>query len=313
MLLGRQLLVFSGKGGVGKSTVTAAFAIAAARRGKRVLLLEIGEHEQFSRLFNVPVVGYRGGVVYQPRAAGAPPITAMSLTAREALREYGMRTVKLEMVYNAIFDNPVVRYFTAAAPGLVELNILGKVESLHREAMPPAPGARFDLMLLDAPATGHAIGLFQAPQMAMRLAQAGPVYGMVERIWRFITDPARTALNLVCLPEEMPVNESLELDAAAGALGLPRGAVIVNGMDPDAFGARAADVERLRPTTALAQAVVAAARSTIARRREQEAMAARLDVIPAPRIELPRLVASRMRAQELEALADRLAPLAADA
>lgn len=308
-LLQRKLLIFTGKGGVGKSTVTAAFAVAAARRGKRVLLLEIGEHEKFSRLFNVPVVGYKGGVVYSPRAANAPPITAMCLTATEALREYGMRTVKFSMLYDAIFDNPVVRYFTAAAPGLVELNLLGKIESLHREVMPPAAGARFDLMLLDAPSTGHALALFQAPQMARRLAQAGPVYAMVDRMWQFITDPARTALNIVTLPEEMPINESIELDAAASELGMPRGAVIVNGMYPNVFGDDEPALEQLRPANGFAQTVIAAARSTVARRHEQDALAARLDAIPMARIELPWIITPRMGAGEIEVLADRIAPL----
>src|SRR5881394_1335989 len=127
-LFDRRLLVFSGKGGTGKSTVTAAFAVAAARRGKRVLVVEIGERETIAPIFGGQPAGYAGAVVYRPRASAAPPITAMRITAPEALREYGMRSVKFQMIYNAVFDNPVVRYFTAAAPGLEELNILGKIE-----------------------------------------------------------------------------------------------------------------------------------------------------------------------------------------
>jgi Anion-transporting ATPase len=306
-LFDRRLLMFSGKGGTGKSTVTAAFAVAAARRGKRVLVVEIGERETISRIFGASAVGYAGGIVHRPGADGAPPITAMKITAPEALHEYGMRSVKFQMIYNAVFDNPVVRYFTAAAPGLEELNLLGKIESLHREVIAPVPNARYDLMLLDAPATGHAMALFQAPQMAMRLAQAGPIYAMVERIWKLLTDPSRSALNIVSLAEDMPVNESIELDAAASALGLPRGVLVVNEMYPDAFPEGAAALDPLRPPTPLAQRVVESARSVVARRTEQVAMTARLDAaIPMPRIDLPLIITPRIGPDDIEALADRI-------
>ena len=242
-LFDRRLLAFSGKGGAGKSTATAAFAVAAARAGKRVLVVEIGEHERISRLFGAPPVGYGGGIVYRPGAAGAPPVTAMCITASEALREYGMRTVRFETLYNAVFDNPVVRYLSAAAPAVQELNILGKIESLHRESIDPAPGARFDLMLLDAPATGHAVALFESPRLAMRLAQAGPIHAMVERVWRLVTDPARTALNIVSLPQDVVVNESLEFAARIGALGIP----------PGWSSSTASTLTRFRRTTSTAQ------------------------------------------------------------
>jgi anion-transporting ArsA/GET3 family ATPase len=310
-LFDRRLLAFSGKGGAGKSTATAAFAVAAARAGKRVLVVEIGEHERISRLFGAPPVGYSGAIVYRPGAAGAPPVTAMCITASEALREYGMRTVRFETLYNAVFDNPVVRYFSAAAPAVQELNILGKIESLHRESIDPAPGARFDLMLLDAPATGHAVALFESPRLAMRLAQAGPIHAMVERVWRLVTDPVRTALNIVSLPQDVVVNESLEFAARIRALGIPPGVVVVNGVYPDAFSQD--EIDRATAGAAvshspLADTVVDAARSITARRREQESMMARLaDGIPGPQVILPLLAAGRIGRAEIEALAEHVA------
>jgi anion-transporting ArsA/GET3 family ATPase len=305
-LLSRRLLAFSGKGGAGKSTVTAAFAVAAARSGKRVLVVEIGEHETISRLFGAPPVGYGGGVVYRPRTQAAPPIVSMCITAEQALREYGMRTVKFETIYKTVFDNRLFRYFAAAAPALEELNLLGKIESLHREVIAPVPNARFDLMLLDAPATGHAIALFQAPQMAMRMVAAGPVHAMTERMWQLITDPSRTALNIVCLPEEMPVNESIELDESAARLGIPRGVLVVNGMYPDAFPEGLPALEAVRSTTAVQRHVLDAARSTIARRAAQEAMTSKLaEAIRLDRVVLPLVVSPRIGPDEIEALANR--------
>ncbi|HEX4348708.1 MAG TPA: ArsA-related P-loop ATPase [Vicinamibacterales bacterium] len=307
-LFDRRLLVFSGKGGVGKSTITAATAIAAARRGKRVLIVEIGEHEKISRLFRTPPVGYAGAVVYRPD--GAPPITAVCITAQEALREYGMRSVKFEMIYKAVFDNPVVRYFAAAAPGLEEMNLLGKIESLHREVIAPAPRAAFDLMLLDAPATGHAIGFFQAPRMAMRMAAAGPIYDKIERMWKLVIDPARTALNIVSLAEEMPVNESIELHRTTSELGIPYGALIVNGVYPDVFPEGAAVLDALKGPTPLTRHIIGTAKSTVARRAEQDALIGRLSrSIPGPVITTPLIVCPRIEVQDVELLAGYLEAL----
>ncbi|MEQ1729205.1 MAG: chromosome partitioning protein, partial [Vicinamibacterales bacterium] len=278
-----------------------------ARQGKRVLIVEIGEHESISRIFGVPVTGFAGGTVYRPRAAGAPAISSMCITAQEALREYGMRTVKFKLVYNAVFENAVVRYFTAAAPGLQELHLLGKIESLHSEVMAPAPNARFDLMLLDAPATGHALALFEAAPMAMRMATMGPIYTAVDRMWRLLSDPTRTALNIVTLPEETPVTEAIELDRRATALGIARGALIVNGLAPDLFPEGTEDLDRVRPSTPLTRSILDRARSTVALRAEQDATVARFgDAMARRRLALPLLACSRVAAAEVEQLADHL-------
>src|SRR5207249_1951984 len=105
-----------------KSTVAAATAIAAARRGKRVLIIEVGDQERIPDIFRSPPAGYAGRSVYEVRipgiAGGAMPIWSMCLTAREALREYAIRSMKFERIYEAVFENRVMRYFTAAAPGL---------------------------------------------------------------------------------------------------------------------------------------------------------------------------------------------------
>jgi anion-transporting ArsA/GET3 family ATPase len=301
----KRLLIYSGKGGAGKSTVTAAAAVAAARQGKRVLVVEIGERERIPAIFGAPVAGYGGAPVYTPRETGAPAIWSMCLTARDALREFAMRSVKFDMVYGAVFENKLMRYFTAAAPGLDELTIMGKIESLHREVMEPEKGGRFDLMLFDAPATGHGLAFFKVPQMAMRMARSGPLYAMVERMWRLLSDPARTALNIVTLPEEMPVNESIDLHRAAEELGLPRGELIVNGVYPDVFGAAIHALQDLHVDSRVARAVADRARSQLGRRREHERMIAILeDRLPHRRVLLPYVFSPAIGPAEIEMLAD---------
>jgi anion-transporting ArsA/GET3 family ATPase len=233
----------------------------------------------------------------------------MCLTAREALREFAMRSVKFEMFYGAVFENKVMRYFTAAAPGLDESTIMGKIESLHREAMAPEKGARFDLMLFDAPATGHGLAFFKVPQMAMRMARSGPLYTMVERMWRLLANPERTALNIVALPEEMPVNESVDLHRAAEAMELPRGDLIVNGVYPDLFGSNSDALENLQVDSRVAQAVVDRARSELRRRQEHERLIDRLaDVLPRRQVLLPFLFSPEIGPAEIEMLADHFPP-----
>jgi anion-transporting ArsA/GET3 family ATPase len=311
----KRLLIFTGKGGAGKSTVAAAAAVAAARRGKRVLIVEIGEHERISAMFGSPVSGYTGAPVYRPNAPGAPPIWSVCLTAREALREFAIRSVKFEMLYGVVFDNQIMRNFTAAAPGLDELTIMGKIEFTHRESRLPSKQSAFDLMIFDAPATGHGLAFFKVPKMAMNMARAGALYSKAERMWQLLADPVRTALHIVTLPEEMPVNEAIELHAAAEALGLPRGKLVVNGVEPDDFPNQHDVLRRMcaqaaAPGTAAARVARAAldrALSSAVRREAQDALIQILaHGLPQERILLPRIFRPRIAAADIETLADGL-------
>jgi anion-transporting ArsA/GET3 family ATPase len=314
-LFDKRLLIFSGKGGAGKSTVAAAAAVAAARRGKRVLIVEIGDHERMPSIFgSAQPAGYAGGRVSTPRT-DVPPIWSMCLTASEVLRELALRSMKFEAFYDAVFENRVMRLFTAAAPGLDELTIMGKIEFVHREQVAPARGSRFDLMIFDAPPTGQGLAFFKVPLMAMNMARLGPLAAKAERMWRLVADPVRAAFNIVTLPEEMSVNEAIELHHAAAAIGLPPGRVIVNGVYADVFAGdedALADERGWRGTPAdpsgrVALAAFAAAVSFTTRRRAQMAMIAKLaEVVPGPRIALPFLFGPRIGPGELATLADSL-------
>jgi anion-transporting ArsA/GET3 family ATPase len=314
-LLDKSLLIFSGKGGAGKSTVAAATAVAAARRGKRVLIVEIGDQERIPSLFGPgKKSGYGGGQLSTPQS-GVPPIWSMCLTAREALHEFALRSVKFDLFYEAVFENPVMRFFTAAAPGLDELTIMGKIEFLHRETVAPASRARFDLLIFDAPATGQGLAFFKAPLMAMGMARVGPLHAKAERMWRLIADPGHTAFNIVTVPEEMSVNEAIDLHRASTEMGLPPGKVIVNGVYPAFFSGDEAALTRVRENggvstdlnARIARAAVAAAVAAVASRRTHMEMVAKVaSGLPLERVDLPFLFCPRIGPDQLATLADGL-------
>ncbi len=320
-LFDKRLLIFTGKGGVGKSTVAAAAAVAAARRGKRVLIVEIGEQERIPSIFESPnKAGYGGACVYTGRTPGSAPIWSMCVTARETLHEFAVRSMKFEMLYEAVFENRAMRYFTAAAPGLDELTIMGKIEFLHRESRVSSKGPSFDLMIFDAPATGHGLALFGVPKTAMSMTQRGPLHSKAERMWRLLTDPARTALSIVTLPEDMPVSEAIDLHEAAAKLGLPRGKVVVNGVYPDVFPDEREHLRRMRehaappegPAARVARAALDRAVYSVVRREAHEHMIETLaQALPHERIILPLLFRPRIGREDLETLADGLEALQA--
>jgi anion-transporting ArsA/GET3 family ATPase len=314
-LFDKRLLIFSGKGGAGKSTVAAATAVAAARRGKRVIIVEIGEQERIPAIFGAGPAGYAGARVYSGGTAAGGLVWSMCLTARETLHEFAVRSMKFEVLYQAVFENRAMRYFTAAAPGLDELTIMGKIEHFHRESLDTSRAPRFDLMVFDAPATGHGLAFFKVPLTAMSMARMGPLHAKAERMWRLLADPVRTAFNIVTLPEEMSVNESIDLHASATKLGLPRGKLVVNAVYPDAFGDRAPELQRLHeqarpsegPAGRIARAALDRARSSVARYEAHQAMIGTLAAaLPQERVVLPFLFRPRIGVEEIEALATSL-------
>ena len=226
-LLDRRLLVVTGKGGTGKSTITAALALAAARRGKKVLVCEVTARERVSELFGKPPSGTE---IHQL----APNIFSVHVQPREAMREYALMTLKYKTIYNAVFENRVVRYFLNAAPSLAEIVMLGKVWwHAAREQENGKP--RWDHVILDAPATGHGLTLLTVPEVFLRLVSDGPLARDMRDMQALLTDPARCATSIVSLPEEMPVNEAIELSAALKVHGLPQGPLFLNAVFAQRF------------------------------------------------------------------------------
>jgi anion-transporting ArsA/GET3 family ATPase len=226
-LLDRRLLFFTGKGGVGKSTVTAATALLAAEHGKRVLLVEVDAKNNLTALFEHAPVGF------EPRQVH-PGIYAMQMDTEASLREYLKVQAKVP-VFGRI--GPMARAFdfvATAAPGVKEILTVGKVCWELRESL--AGRADWDLIVVDAAATGHVISQLDAPGAIQELVQVGPIRNQTGWMVDLLSDPSLTALNVVTSPEEMPVNETIELVATARQeLDVPLGVVIVNRVLPELF------------------------------------------------------------------------------
>ena len=198
----RQLLVVTGKGGVGKSTLASVLAARAARRGQRVLLLDIDPRESVHRM-----LGLRpsGGEILD---AGAG-LYLQNLLPNAVIELVVRRRVKFEAVAKRVLASPIYEHFTAGAPGLTELAILGYVVWILERQIPKAP--EVDLVVLDAPATGHGVSMLEAPLLVSEMISKGPFGEMSRQVAELIEDEARTAVAVVTLAEEMPVSESLEL------------------------------------------------------------------------------------------------------
>jgi anion-transporting ArsA/GET3 family ATPase len=201
-----QLLVVTGKGGVGKSAVTAALGRVMARHGRRTLLLEVDPRENLHHLLGVEPSG--GDVV-----AAGPRIWLQHLDARGVLDDLVREKLKVRMLVDRVLDSPIHRHFTEGAPGLKETAVFGRALRLLEGHLPrglPRP----DLILLDAPATGHGVTWLAAPQLVSDVISSGPIGHMAAEIAAFLADRERSGVIVVTAAEEMPVQETLELDAA---------------------------------------------------------------------------------------------------
>ena len=302
-LLDRRLLFVTGKGGAGKSTISAALALLAARAGKRVLVCEVNAAQE-----RVP------GLLGAPPAGGAlqvvqPGIHVLNVLPSEAMREYGLMVLRFRTVYRAVFENRLARYFLRMIPSLAELVILGKI--LHEvRSRRPDGGPRWDLVLVDAPATGHAVQLLRVPSALLDAVPAGPLRHDAEWMERLLVDPVRTAVALVTLPEEMPVNEAVELDAQVrGVLRMARAGLLVNAMP----GSRVspAEARALHRATASPPPLGPAARAAeLASLRSEEArrhLARARAAIDLPTIIIPLVPSAEWGPEQVEAVAGTIA------
>ena len=224
----RRFLIVTGKGGVGKTTVCAAEAVALAQRGKRVLVAMCNAKERLSTMLGSAPIG-------SDICQVAPNIWAVNMEPGKAIEEYGMMKLKVRVVYKAVFDNRYTRVFFRAVPGLEEWAMLGKAW-WHTTELGQDGRPRYDVVILDAPATGHGLDMLRVPKIIVEAVPPGVLRGDAEEAWTLFQDPARCGVILVTLPEEMPTTETIELAAAlSGELKLPIAKVVVNGVLPPLF------------------------------------------------------------------------------
>ena len=220
-LFDQRFVLFSGKGGVGKTTVSSAFALSCARRGQRTLLIQLDVKEKVSSFFGSREVSTDIIEVEDN-------LFAVNITPAAALEEYGLMVLKVKLIYKAVFENRIIQAFLKSVPGLNDLLMLGKAH--YHASETNADGSYvWDKVVVDAPATGHGIFFLQIPSVITSSLSSGHMYREAKKIEDFLKDPELTSINLVTLPEEMPVNETLMLrDVIQQKLQMPVYSIVVN-------------------------------------------------------------------------------------
>jgi anion-transporting ArsA/GET3 family ATPase len=309
-----RLHVVTGKGGTGKTTVAAALALGLARDGRRTLLMEVEARQGIAQLFGLDPLPYQERMVAHARGGGE--VRALSVDAEEALLEYLEMFYKLGIAGRALRKVGAVDFATTIAPGLRDVLLTGKVkEAVTRTA----DGRRvYDAVVLDAPPTGRIGRFLNVTAETARLAKVGPIKTQSEGVAAILRSPM-TAVHVVALLEEMPVQETADSIEELTRLGLPIGTIIVNATRPPLLAdARVTQAELRR---GLAAAGVAADRETLAglvteakahqtRVAVETSLRAELVGLGRPVVELPALPGGVTR-EGLDQLTDLLLPAAA--
>jgi anion-transporting ArsA/GET3 family ATPase len=292
------LVIVAGKGGVGKTTVTAAMAIAAARLGRRVLVIELEGASGLGPLLGADRPLRPQDVLLRAPTAEQPgSVSGRVVSPGEALTDYlddhGMRRLSGRLAKAGVID-----VVATAAPGLDDILVLGKVKQLER-------AGTHDLILLDAPAAGHALTFLRSAKGLADAVTVGPIATQAQDVLELLGDAERCQVVLVTLPEETPVNEVVETAfALEDEVGIKLGPVVVNGLYPD----RPALAAALEAAGAEAdETLVRAARFRLARQAQQAEQVARLSArLPLPQVHLPLQFTAGLSADDVERLADRL-------
>ena len=282
--LDKRLIFVTGKGGVGKSTVATALGIRASLEGRRTIICEVAASENTSRLFRQEQVGYR-------EVELANDLWAISIDPDDSMREYVLLQLKVKAMRDLLFKSRMFTYLAEATPGLNELVTIGKIWELAQLDRKIKHGRKYDLVIVDAPATGHGIGFLKTPRTFANIARVGPMYSQAVELDEMITDQEQTGAIVVSLPEEMPVNETATLEKELReSVGVAVDRVIMNAVYPERFGeGDLPALEDLQDSgTAELHAAGRAALSEFRRTRAQQEQVARLEeMISTPMTELP--------------------------
>ncbi len=265
-------MIVTGKGGVGKTTVSVALGMRAAAEGKRTIVCEVSAQENASRMFEHTTVGFHEVELEEN-------LWAISIDPDESMREYVLLQLKVRAMRDMLFRSRIFNYLAAATPGLKELVTIGKIWELAQLDRKVKSGRKYDTVIVDAPATGHGVGFLQTPRTFANIARVGPIHSQAQTLDNFITDHDNTGVAIVALPEEMPVNESAALEHdLVEEVGVAVDRVYLNGLYPERFSKE--EAERLGALAAAEdgapKAAARAALSEFGRARSQRAQLARL-------------------------------------
>lgn len=301
-----RVTIVAGKGGVGKTTVTATLALAAARLGLRALVVEIEGKSGLPALFGQDRLEFEEILLYEagPDAPGGE-VRARTLTPDESLVEY-LRDHGLKRISKRLAESGALDMVATATPGIKDVLILGKIKQLERAAVA-------DVIIVDAPAAGHAITFLSSAEGLLNAVTVGPIESQAREVRALLTDASRCQVILVTLPEETPVNELVETAySLEDRVGIKLGPVVVNGLYPSMQGlATSAGDAAGEATVTLDAAALAALDAAAGFRNErielQEEQVARLRTeLPLPQLELPFLFHSDLGFESLLELTDLL-------
>ncbi len=300
-LFDHSLIVVTGKGGVGKSTVAAALGLAASRRGLRTIVVEVAAREDVSR-----ALASNAAAVYAEQALSGR-LHHISIDPQRAMEEYLRRQLPLGALAAPLSRSRIFTALTAAAPGMRELLTMGKVWELAQRERRTRDAAPYDLVVLDAPSTGHGLAMLQAPRTFATVARVGPVARQGRAVASFVGDPRRTAVLAVSTAEEMPVTETLELRSPLREhLGLDLSLVVVNAVVPRRFSAGDERTLEAAPWSAARHAALLAASWT--RRQPSQIARLRQGLQGVALVTLPFVFRSALDRAALELLARELEP-----
>ena len=296
-----QLRFVTGKGGVGKTTVAAALAVELAGRRQRVLLVETAADRSLAAVFGAAALGAEPAVL-------EGTLSAVRIEQKALVESYFRRLLRLPFLARRLFASATFQAVTAAAPGVIEFVVL---EHLLQWTEPGRFGRRapYDAVIVDGPASGHAVRWLRTPRQLARLVPAGPIAGSIGRLQTLLEDGHRTRVVLVAIPDEMAVAELLETRRALAPVGVALTAPVLNRTWPKRFTAAEATAIAARDAD---EPLVAAARLSIAARREAERHLTRLRRDTGAAIALAEQPAAVIDADALGSMGRTLAPLLED-
>ena len=253
-----RLHVVTGKGGTGKTTVAAALALALARRGRRVLLVEVEERQGISQTFDVAPLGHAETRILHERKGGE--VWAISVDAKESLREYLQKFYKVGRATGVLEKFGAVDFATTIAPGLRDVLLIGKVYEAAGRRSRRGGAPVYDAVILDAPPTGRVVRFLNVNAEVADVARVGPIRAQADSITRMLRSHT-TAVHVVTLLEEMPVQETVDALADLRAADLPLGAIVVNQLREPLLPPKVLASVRSRRTATLAKGVARDLRS----------------------------------------------------